>query len=59
MYVADRVGANAVELLAPQKGMHSNNPVWSPDGQWIYFVSGSDPQDERDLDERRFRQVRR
>jgi serine/threonine protein kinase/Tol biopolymer transport system component len=50
MYVADRVGANAVELLAPQKGMHSNNPVWSPDGQWIYFVSGSDPQDERDVD---------
>ncbi|MGQ0735868.1 MAG: hypothetical protein ACT4QD_19715 [Acidobacteriota bacterium] len=30
--------------------MKRNNPVWSPDGEWIYFVSGSEPQDEMDID---------
>jgi Tol biopolymer transport system component len=50
LYVADRTGADAHQMLAPRKGMHSNNPVWSPDGRWIYFVSGSDPQDEMDID---------
>ena len=30
--------------------MKRNNPVWSPDGAWIYFVSGSEPQDELDID---------
>jgi Tol biopolymer transport system component len=50
MYVADRTGADPRQLLAPRKGSHSNNPVWSPDGQWIYFVSGSDPQDEINVD---------
>ena len=23
--------------------MHTHNPVWSSDGQWIYFVRGTDP----------------
>ena len=23
------------------KGMHNHNPVWSPDGQWIYFAHGA------------------
>ena len=26
--------------------LKNNNPVWSPDGQWIYFVRGSEPQNE-------------
>jgi len=50
MYVADGLGADARQLLAPQPGMKRNNPVWSPDGEWIYFVSGSEPQDELDID---------
>ncbi len=50
MFVADRTGADERELLAPLEGMKRNNPVWSPDGEWIYFVSGSEPQDELDID---------
>ena len=34
--------------------MHNHNPVWSPDGQWIYFVRGSEPHDE-DMDVWRIR----
>ena len=29
--------------------MHNHNPVWSPDGQWIYFVHGSEPTDDMDV----------
>ena len=40
LFIADRTGADAREILAPQEGAHNHNPVWSPDGQWIYFVHG-------------------
>jgi Tol biopolymer transport system component len=49
MYIADRTGADPRQLLTYRGGVHNNNPVWSPDGQWIYFVSGVDPQDEMDV----------
>ena len=29
--------------------MHTHNPVWSPDGQWIYFVHGTDPTGKMDV----------
>ena len=29
--------------------MHNHNPVWSPDGQWIYFVRGLDPTEAMDV----------
>jgi Tol biopolymer transport system component len=29
--------------------MHSHNPVWSPDGQWIYFVHGMNPTEKMDI----------
>ena len=29
--------------------MHTHNPVWSPDGQWIYFVHGPEPTGEMDV----------
>ena len=32
-----------------RKGVHTHNPVWSPDGQWIYFVHGREPTDEMDV----------
>ena len=50
MFIADRTGADARQLVEPQAGMKRNNPVWSEDGEWIYFVSGSEPQDEMDID---------
>jgi Tol biopolymer transport system component len=40
LFVADRMGGDARQILAPEKGMHNHNPVWSPDDQWIYFVRG-------------------
>jgi Tol biopolymer transport system component len=49
MYLADRTGANARQILPPGT-LKNNNPVWSSDGQWIYFVRGSEPQDEMNMD---------
>jgi Tol biopolymer transport system component len=41
LFVADWTGADARQILAPEKGvLHNHNPVWSPDGNWIYFVRG-------------------
>ena len=48
LFVADRTGADARQVLV-QKGMHHHNPVWSSDGQWIYFARGLDPTDEMDV----------
>jgi Tol biopolymer transport system component len=57
MLVADRNGANQSEILLPRPGvteaatgLHNNNPVWSSDDQWIYFVSGPEPQNEMNVD---------
>jgi serine/threonine protein kinase/Tol biopolymer transport system component len=54
MLIADRTGANARQILAPGV-LKNNNPVWSPDGQWIYFVRGSEPQDEMNMNVWRLR----
>jgi serine/threonine protein kinase/Tol biopolymer transport system component len=54
MYLADGSGADARRILAP--GMLKNmNPVWSADGEWIYFGRGSEPQDETEIDVWRLR----
>jgi Tol biopolymer transport system component len=51
LFVADRNGADAREILAgdEKKELHNHNPVWSTDGQWIYFVHGLDPTDDMDV----------
>jgi Tol biopolymer transport system component len=50
LFVADRTGADARQIfLSEQKGMHSHNPVWSPDGRWIYFVHGMNPTEKMDI----------
>jgi Tol biopolymer transport system component len=50
VFVADRTGADARRILAPEDGVrHNHNPVWSPDGAWIYFVRGYDPASEMDV----------
>ena len=56
--IADRTGADA-RLLAVRpdqgpapffrRGVHAHNPVWSRDGQWIYFVYGTDPNGSMDV----------
>ena len=55
--IADRTGADALPIVVHdpgkepffRKGMHTHNPAWSPDGQWIYFVHGTDPFGEMDV----------
>jgi Tol biopolymer transport system component len=50
LFVADRTGADARQIfLSKQKGMHTHNPVWSPDGRWIYFVHGLNPTEKMDI----------
>jgi Tol biopolymer transport system component len=49
-YLADQTGADARPLVVDQEGFfanttHNHNPVWSPDGQWIYFVHGLQPNE--------------
>jgi serine/threonine protein kinase/Tol biopolymer transport system component len=46
LYIADRSGGNAREIFKDQPGIHNHNPIWSPDGEWIYFVHG-DPDGEK------------
>jgi Tol biopolymer transport system component len=38
VFVADRTGGNARQILISEKGDHNHFPAWSPDGQWIYFA---------------------
>ena len=50
LYVADATGADARQIsveVSHAKGsggaanpIHNHNPVWSTDGQWIYFIRG-------------------
>jgi Tol biopolymer transport system component len=54
MYLADGSGADARLILAPGT-LKNMNPVWSPDGEWIYFGRGSEPQEETEIDVWRLR----
>ena len=55
--LADRTGADATPIVVSdqgkepfvRRGVHTHNPVWSQDGQWIYFVHGTDPFGEMDV----------
>jgi Tol biopolymer transport system component len=40
--VADRDGANPTVIYQSEPGLslHNHSPVWSTDGQWIYFIHG-------------------
>jgi len=49
MFVADRSGANARQILQDRPGLHNHFPVWSPDGHWIYFSHGTPATGEMDL----------
>ena len=45
LFVADRTGGDAREIVPIERDVHNHNPVWSTDGQWIYFVRGVNPTD--------------
>ena len=55
--IADRTGADARLITVHgqdkesflAKGVHTHNPVWSTDGQWIYFVHGREAAGEMDV----------
>ena len=49
VYVADRNGTDPKPILGPGT-LKNMNPVWSLDGQWIYFARGVEPQDETEMD---------
>jgi Tol biopolymer transport system component len=49
IYIADRNGANARQLLADRPGIHNHFPAWSPDGRWLYFVRGIPSANEMDV----------
>ena len=46
VFVAHRTGADARQIVT---GMHNHNPVWSTDGEWIYFARGMDPTEAMDV----------
>ncbi len=55
IYLAeDESGADPRPIFPPGP-LKNMNPVWSPDGQWIYFGRGSEPQDETEIDVWRLR----
>jgi Tol biopolymer transport system component len=47
--LADGSGADARQIVAPEAKVHNHNPIWSQDGQWIYFLRGLDPTDAMDV----------
>src|SRR5262245_5656166 len=49
MFVADGSGDNARQILVGDAGSHNHFQAWSPDGRWIYFVSGNPIVNEMDL----------
>jgi Tol biopolymer transport system component/predicted Ser/Thr protein kinase len=49
MFVTDRTGASPHQILRDKPGIHNHYPIWSRDGQWIYFVRGSVTTSQMDL----------
>lgn len=49
MFVADRTGGSPRQILRDSPGLHNHYPIWSRDGQWIYFVRGSVTTSQMDL----------
>jgi serine/threonine protein kinase len=57
LYLADRTAADARPLDVRgggqeaffRKGVHTHNPVWSPDGRYIYLAHGLEAKGEMDV----------
>ena len=48
-FIADATGANARRLFADEPGTHNHNTVWSTDGQWIFYIHGTDVAEQMDV----------
>src|SRR4030095_3608247 len=44
-FVVNRDGSNPKQIFVDKPGMHCHHHVWSPDGQYIYFVRGFPPNE--------------
>jgi len=49
LFVADHTGENARLLLRRKANEHNHFPIWSNDGRWIYFTSGTPETREMDI----------
>jgi serine/threonine protein kinase len=49
VFVADRSGANARLIARRNENEHNHFPIWSVDGRWIYYVSGTPETKEMDV----------
>ena len=49
MFVADHTGENARLIFRRKANEHNHFPIWSLDGRWIYFTSGTPETKEMDI----------
>jgi len=49
LFVADATGTNARQIYRRKAGEHNHFPIWSTDGKWLYFISGTPATKEMDL----------
>jgi eukaryotic-like serine/threonine-protein kinase len=49
LFVAERLGVNAHLVLRRRENEHNHFPIWSLDGRWIYFTSGTPESKEMDI----------
>ncbi|MDQ3230160.1 MAG: DNA-binding protein, partial [Pseudomonadota bacterium] len=45
LFVADTNEPTGRQIYIAPNGVHCHNPLWSPDGRFIYFVQGRPPDD--------------
>jgi Tol biopolymer transport system component/predicted Ser/Thr protein kinase len=49
VFIADRDGSHARQIVRNEPGFHNHYAIWSPDGRWIYLVRGRPATREMDL----------
>jgi serine/threonine protein kinase/Tol biopolymer transport system component len=49
MFIADRTGGNPRLIYRRNANEHNHFPIWSVDGRWIYFSSGTPVTKEMDV----------
>lgn len=49
IFIADRNGSNPTQIFRQKPGVHCHFLTWSPDGRYVYFVSGTPTTEEMDI----------